>query len=76
MTSKTVRKTLETEFGCDLTAQKKSITAVIMKLIQEIIEEEGETQTQEQQLVNSLVFHSGLSLRILNYLLASKRSQA
>ena len=40
MTSKTVRKTLETEFGCDLTAQKKSITAMIMKLIQEINEEE------------------------------------
>ena len=48
MTSKTVRKTLETEFGCDLTAQKKSITAMIVKLIQEINEEEGETQTQEQ----------------------------
>jgi hypothetical protein len=48
MTSKTVRKTLETEFGCDLTAQKKFITATIVKLIQQLNEEEGETQTQEQ----------------------------
>jgi ankyrin repeat protein len=55
MTSKTLRKVLETEFGCDLTAQKRLITAMIVKLVQEINEEERAGAPKRDELGRDVV---------------------